>query len=101
MYVTAAIARPKLSTARCTPTYPDVELDVLVGDGLHVEPHRGDRVDRLPQLQLVEYGRLAGGVEAEHEYPHLLVPEHLRQYLPHDDDFVTAKQSQSQSPLLG
>ena len=68
--------------ARCT--YPDVELDILVGDGLHVEAHRGDRVDRLPQLQLVEYGGLAGGVEAEHEYPHLLVPEHLRKYLPHD-----------------
>ena len=64
-------------------THPHVELHVLVGDCFHVEADGGDRVDGLPELQLVEDGRLAGGVQPQHQDPHLLVAEHLRQNLPH------------------
>ena len=35
-------------------THPDIELDVLVGDSLNVEPNRWDRCDGLTKLQLIE-----------------------------------------------
>lgn len=62
---------------------PHVELNVLVGDGLHVEAHGGDGGDRLAQLQFVEDGGLAGRVQAQHQDPHLLVAEDLGQHLAH------------------
>ena len=64
-------------------TYPDVEFDIFVGDGLDVETDGRDGVHRLAQLQLVEDGGLSGRVQAEHQDPHLLVAEHLGHYLPH------------------
>lgn len=60
---------------------PDVELDVLVGDGLDVEAHGGDGGDVLAELELVENGGLAGGVEAEHEQAHFLRSEDLAHHL--------------------
>lgn len=60
---------------------PDVKLDVLVGDGLDVEADGGDGSDVLAELELVEDGRLAGGVEAEHEEAHLLGSEDLAHHL--------------------
>ena len=66
-------------------THPDVEFDVLVGDGLHVEAHRGNGVDALAQLELVEDGGLAGRVQTQHEDAHLLVAKHFGQDLAHDD----------------
>lgn len=56
---------------------PHVELDVFVSHRLHVETHGGDGGHRLAQLQLVQDCRLAGRVQAQHEDPHLLVPEDL------------------------
>lgn len=66
-------------------THPHIELHILVGDCFHVEADGGDRVDGLPQLQLVEDGRLASRVQPQHQDPHLLVAEHLRQNLPHPE----------------
>lgn len=51
---------------------PDIKFDVLVGNGLDVEADGGDGGNVLAQLELVEDGGLAGGVEAEHEQAHLL-----------------------------
>ncbi len=65
--------------------YPDVELDVFVGDGLHVESYGGDCVDGLAQLEFVEDGGLAGRVQTQHEDAHLLVAKHLGQDLAHLD----------------
>lgn len=62
---------------------PDVEFDVFVGHGLDVEADGGDGVDGLAQLELVQDGGLARGVQAQHEDPHLLVPKHFRHDLPH------------------
>lgn len=62
---------------------PHVELDILVGDRLHVEPDGGDGGDGLSQLQLVQDGRLTGGVKSEHQYSHLLVAKDLCQNFPH------------------
>lgn len=56
---------------------PHVELDVLVGDGFHVEPHRGDGGDRLSQFQLVQDGGFPGSVKSKHQYSHLLVAKDL------------------------
>ena len=56
---------------------PDVELDVLVGDGLDVEADCGDGGDILAELELIEDGGLSGGVESEHEETHLLGSEDL------------------------
>mgnify|MGYP001344254594 CR=1 FL=1 len=56
---------------------PHGERDVLVLDSLHVEANRGNRRDNLAELQLVEDGGLAGGVEADHEDAHVLLSEEL------------------------
>ena len=60
---------------------PDVEFHVLVGDGLDVEADGRDGGDVLPELELVQDGRLAGGVEAEHQEAHLLGSEDLAHHL--------------------
>ena len=57
-------------------SHPDVEFDVLVGDGFDVEADGGNGVDGLAQLELVQDGRFAGGVKTQHQDPHLLVAEH-------------------------
>ena len=75
----------KGSLSRRLPTYPHVKFDILVGDCLDVEADCGDGVDALTQLELVEDRGLARGVQPEHQYPHLLVPEHLGEDLPHDE----------------
>lgn len=58
---------------------PDLELDIVVLHGLHVEPNSWYRGDDLPHLQPIEDGRLAGIVEAEDEDAGLAVPEHRRE----------------------
>ncbi len=64
-------------------THPNVKFHILISDGLDIEAHGGDSIHRLSQLQLVQDGRLAGSVQAQHQDPHLLVPKHLGQNLPH------------------
>jgi len=66
---------------------PHSEADVLVLHSLHVEPDGGDGCDNFTQLQLVQDGGLAGGVEADHKDAHLLLPQPLeqsREQVPHD-----------------
>lgn len=60
---------------------PHVELDILVRDRLDVEAHGWDGGDVLAELELVEDGSLAGGVESEHEETHLLGSEDLAHHL--------------------
>ena len=50
---------------------PDGELDVLVLEGLNVEPDRRDGLDELVLLQLEQDRRLPGSVESERYDPHL------------------------------
>ena len=65
------------------PDVPHVELHILIGDGLHVEPDRGDGGDRLSQLQLVQDGSLTGGIKSKHQYSHLLVAKDLCEHFAH------------------
>ena len=60
---------------------PHGERDVLVLHGLDVEANGGDGRDDLAQLELVEDGRLAGGVEADHQDAHILLAEELAEDL--------------------
>mmetsp|Transcript_104587 Transcript_104587/g.253871 ORF Transcript_104587/g.253871 Transcript_104587/m.253871 type:complete len:230 (+) Transcript_104587:108-797(+) len=55
---------------------PHRERDVLVLDGLDVEADRGDGGDHLTQLQLVQDGGLASGIQTDHQDAHLLLAEH-------------------------
>lgn len=75
----------KGSLWRRLPTYPHVKFNILVCNRLDVEADCGDGVDALAQLELVEDRGLARGVQPEHQNPHLLVPEHLGEDLPHDE----------------
>lgn len=54
---------------------PHGEADIPVLDRLDVEADRGDGGDDLAELELVEDGGLAGGVQTHHQYPHLLLAE--------------------------
>jgi hypothetical protein len=56
-----------------------LELDVIVLHCLHVEPDRWDCGDDLPHLQPIEYGGLAGIVEAEDQDAGLAVAEERRE----------------------
>ena len=56
---------PQGSDLVLTSDIPDGEVDVLVLDRLDVEPDGGDGGDDLAELELVEDGGLAGGVEAK------------------------------------
>ena len=67
------------------PTYPHIKFNILVSDRLDVEADCGDGVNALAQLELVEDRGLARGVQSQHQDPHLLVPEHLGENLPHDE----------------
>jgi len=66
-------------------THPHVEFDVFVSDGLNIESDGGDGVDGLPELELVQDGGLAGGVQAQHQDPHLLVAKHFGHNLAHGE----------------
>ena len=50
-------------------------------DSLDVEPDCRDRRDDLAELHFVEDGGLPGGVKADHQHPHLLLPEQTREEL--------------------
>lgn len=54
---------------------PHGERDVLVLDGLDVEADGGDSSDDLAELELVQDGRLTGGVQSDHQNAHLLLAE--------------------------
>ena len=66
-------------------TYPHIKFHILVSNCLDIEAHCGNRVDALAQLELVEDRGLARRVQPQHQDPHLLVPEHLGEYFPHDE----------------
>ena len=78
------VKQPNLCSTRL-PTYPHIKFNILVSDSLDVEADCGDGVDALAQLELVEDRSLARGVKPQHQDPHLLVPEHLGENLPHSE----------------
>lgn len=77
------VVPPKRTDLVLTTDVPNVELDVLVGDGLHVEADRGNGGNGLSQFEFVQDGRLAGSVKSKHQYSHLLVAKDLGKHLPH------------------
>ena len=56
---------------------PNIKFDILIGDRLDVESDCRNSSDILVKLQFVENGRLAGGVEAQHQQAHFLRAEDL------------------------
>lgn len=59
---------------------PHIKLDILIRHALHVEADGRDRRHVLAQLELVQDGGLAGGVEPEHEEAHFFGSEDLAHY---------------------
>lgn len=55
-----------------TPHIPHIELDILVRHGLDIESHCRDRRNVLPELELIQNGGLARGIETQHQETHLL-----------------------------
>ena len=51
--------------------------DVLVLHSLNIKANSWDGGDDLAELQLVEDGGLAGGIEAHHQDPHVPPPKQL------------------------
>lgn len=72
---------PQRTNLVLTTDIPDVKLDILVGDSLDVEADGRNGGDVLAELELVENGGLAGGVETEHEQSHFLGSEDLAHHL--------------------
>ena len=70
------VVPPEKSDLVLTTDIPHVEADVLVLDGLDVEANRGDGVDDLTELELVEDGCLASGIKTDHEDAHLAGADH-------------------------
>ena len=70
---------------------PDSERDVLVLDSLDVEANRGDGGHDLAELELVEDGGLAGGVEADHQDAHILLAEELTEELAERETHFVAR----------
>jgi hypothetical protein len=60
---------------------PHVKLDILVCNSLDVESDSGDGGHVLVQLELVQNGRLSGGIESQHKEAHLLGSEDLAHHL--------------------
>jgi hypothetical protein len=56
---------------------PNVELDVLELDGFHVETDGWDGVEDFAQLQLVNDGGLASGIQTEHQNSGFGLTEHF------------------------
>jgi len=61
------VMSPELSDLIFANQVPDIELDVLVLNSLHVEANGGDGVHDLSEIELVEDGGLTGGIETDHE----------------------------------
>lgn len=71
------VVAPQRTDLVLTAHIPHSEVDVLVLDGLHVEPDGGDGGNDLTELELVEDGGLTGGVETDHKDSHVLLAEEL------------------------
>jgi len=90
------VVSPEQSDLVLTTDIPHVERDVLVVDGLHVEANRGDGVDDLAELHLVEDGGLARGVETNHQDSHFLGADHAVPELSEQ-----RSKSEAKTPRLG
>mmetsp|Transcript_4866 Transcript_4866/g.14537 ORF Transcript_4866/g.14537 Transcript_4866/m.14537 type:complete len:215 (+) Transcript_4866:85-729(+) len=81
------VVPPERSNLGLSTDVPHGERDVLVLDGLHVEPDGWDGGDDLSKLQLVQDGGLTRIIKAHHENTHLLLVaqlgEELREREPH------------------
>lgn len=78
---TAKVVPPQGPDLVLTANVPDIKFDVFVGNSLDVEADGGDGGDVLAELELVEDGGLARGVETQHEQAHLLGSEDLAHHL--------------------
>mmetsp|Transcript_13 Transcript_13/g.41 ORF Transcript_13/g.41 Transcript_13/m.41 type:complete len:243 (-) Transcript_13:27-755(-) len=81
------VVLPQLAELLLATDVPHMELDILVLDGVDVEADRRDGLLHLVQLELLQDGRLAGGVEADHEDGGVLLREEAvkpRQDVSHD-----------------
>mmetsp|Transcript_29082 Transcript_29082/g.62554 ORF Transcript_29082/g.62554 Transcript_29082/m.62554 type:complete len:221 (-) Transcript_29082:25-687(-) len=70
------VVAPQGTDLVLTSDIPHGKANVLVLDSFHVETDGGDGGDDLTQLQLVEDGGLSGGIQTDHQDPHLLLAEH-------------------------
>ena len=57
------VMSPERSDLVLTAHIPDGEADVLVLNGLHIEPNGGDGRHNLPQLQLVQDRCLTSSIQ--------------------------------------
>ena len=64
---------PEATQFELTTNVPTVELDILVLELLDIEANGWNRVHCFVQLHLVKDGRLAGGVEPQHQQAHRCV----------------------------
>lgn len=78
---TAEVVPPQGPNLVLTANVPYIKFDVFVGNSFDVEANSGDRSDVLAELELVENGGLASGVETQHEQAHLLGSEDLSHHL--------------------
>lgn len=78
---TAKVMPPERADLILAAHVPNVELDVLIGNGLDVEPNGRDCGDILAELELVENRGFTGGIETEHKNTHLLGSEDLAHHL--------------------
>lgn len=67
------VTTPVRSDRGLSPQIPHVQFQVLVGQGLDVEPDGGFRGDDFADLQTVQDGGLPCPVEPQDEDPHLSV----------------------------
>lgn len=66
---------PKRANFVLSANVPHVEFDILVREGLDVESDGWDGRHGLIELELVQDGGLARGIEAQHQNAHFLGPE--------------------------
>jgi hypothetical protein len=69
------VVLPELSDFILSSNVPDGELDLLELNGFNIEADGGHGGDDLTELELVEDGGLAGGVQTEHERSEFLLSE--------------------------
>lgn len=81
MGLTAEVMSPKRTNLVLTTDIPNVELDVLVCDGLNVETDGRNGRHILAELELIENGGLSSSIETEHQQAHLLGREDLAHHL--------------------
>ena len=81
MRAEARVRAPERADLVLAADVPDGHVEVAVLHTLDVEADRRHGRDLLAQLELVQDGCLAGGVEADHEDADVLLAEELAKHL--------------------